>query len=361
MTAFARSFPLQRLPEPLPAWFADLLRAVAPAGSTARAGAGEHLRLAIRDNYLSFYLAGQSLALVRFDRAGQLVADIHHKYVHSGAVGQAHVTLGPSGYPDATRALQPYASALLPTWMAAARRHTGEEKAFVDALLAANANVVDLEMALPAYDGAPAGPVAPRMDLVALEPVPGTVDHRIVFWEAKRVTDTRCRCRGDAAPEVVAQLATYTTWLAHGDHRATVAAAYQQCCRQLVALHALAGTLRDDVPPLGAAIVAVAAPDAPLPLVDDEPRLIIDDRERNASFTANGHLAKLRERCGVFVQMVQSVDDVVLAARRATAEGRGGDGAVGREGHAEGPLPGGGSERASAPRNGEGDRPRGSA
>lgn len=317
MTSFARTFPLHRLPDPLPTWFADLLRAYAPAGSTAPTGPGDHLRLAIRDNYLNLYLAGQSLARVRLDRDGQLVADIHHKYVHQGAVGQAHITLGPNGYPDAERVLQPYLPALLPVWMKAALRHTGEEKTFVDALVAANADVIDLEMALPAYDGAAEGPVAPRMDLVALEDAPGTGNHRIVFWEAKRVTDKRIRCQGDAAPEVVAQLATYTTWLAHGDHRATVASAYQQCCRQLVAFHALARTLRHDVPPLGAAIVAVAAPDAPLPLIDDAPRLIIDDRAHNVSFTTNGHLTKLRGPCGVFVQMVQSVDDLPLAQRHA--------------------------------------------
>ena len=56
------------------------------------------------------------------------------------------------------------------------------------------------------------------------------------------------------------------------------------------------------------------------PLVDDAPRLIIDDRAHNAAFTANGHLAKLRGPCGVFVQMVQSVDGLALMPREAEQE-----------------------------------------
>jgi hypothetical protein len=314
---FARSFPLHRLPAPLPAWFADLLRAYAPAGSpslTHMVEPARHLRVAIRDGYLNFYRAGQSLALVRFSREGHLVADIHHKYVYPGATGQGHLTLGPSGYPDADEIVRPYTPAALEAWSTAASGYTGAEKRFVDALVSVNADVVDLEMALPASTCAAGVVVAPRMDLVALEPVVGTSNHRIVFWEAKRVTDGRCRCRGDEAPEVVSQLAAYTAWLAQGDHRAIVAAAYQEACRELVALHALAATLRADLPPLGPGIRAVAAADAPLPLVDDRPRLIVDDREGNASFEANGHLSKLRGPCGLFVQVVKSVDEMGLAS-----------------------------------------------
>jgi hypothetical protein len=209
--------------------------------------------------------------------------------------------------------VRPYTPAALEAWSAAAAGYTGAEKWFVDALVSVNADVVDLEMALPASTCAAGVVVAPRMDLVALEPVVGTSNHRIVFWEAKRVTDGRCRCRGDEAPEVVSQLAAYTAWLAQGDHRAIVAAAYQEACRELVALHALAATLRADLPPLGPGIRAVAAADAPLPLVDDRPRLIVDDREGNASFEAKGHLSKLRGPCGLFVQVVKSVDEMGLA------------------------------------------------
>jgi hypothetical protein len=63
------------------------------------------------------------------------------------------------------------------------------------------------------------------MDLVALEPVGDR--WRIVFWEAKLVDDARARCRGDDVfPKVVEQLAQYTSWLRHADHRDLVAHAY---------------------------------------------------------------------------------------------------------------------------------------
>ena len=79
-----------------------------------------------------------------------------------------------------------------------ANAHTGGEKKFVDLVVARNPNTIDLEMALPAYSVDPTKRHAPRMDLVAIEPVGER--WQIVFWEAKLVDDGRARCRGKAAP-----------------------------------------------------------------------------------------------------------------------------------------------------------------
>jgi hypothetical protein len=153
------------------------------------------------------------------------------------------------------------------------------------------------------------------MDLVALEPVGDR--WRIVFWEAKLVDDARARCRGDdASPKVVDQLARYTSWLRYPDHRDLVARGYQNTCRLLVAFRGLARRVNPGIGELGPGIVAAAAADAPSLLVDDEPRLLIDNRTRNVAFAQNGHLQKLRGAPHkIYVQMVSGLDDMALETR----------------------------------------------
>lgn len=166
-------------------------------------------------------------------------------------------------------------------------------------------------MALPAYSGKR---TASRMDLVALE----KVDHcwKIVFWEAKFVTNPSARCRGDAYPKVGGQLAQYTWWLGHVDHagrfghRDLVAAAYQNACRLLVKM---AKRINPKIKELGEGITAAAASDVPLLLVDHNPRLLIDDHTQNIAFNQNGHLKKLRDKpWSLQVQMVKGLHDWTL-------------------------------------------------
>ena len=81
-------------------------------------------------------------------------------------------------------------------------------------IVAHNPDTIDLEMALPACSLDPKERIAPRMDLVALEPIGNR--WRIVFWEAKLVDDARAPCHGDdISPKVIDQLAQYTSWLRH--------------------------------------------------------------------------------------------------------------------------------------------------
>src|SRR5688572_21749886 len=91
MTIFGRNFPVERLSGAVleqNGWFCDLLRHWQPAGDTV--GKDWHapeedptqLRLAIRDGYLNFYRAGQSVARVGFDGGKKLQAKIHKKYVY---------------------------------------------------------------------------------------------------------------------------------------------------------------------------------------------------------------------------------------------------------------------------------------
>jgi hypothetical protein len=334
MSIFGRTFAIQKITgqvlEENP-WLKDMLLDWRPAGDAVHRDMTEahklvsggkmleedpkRLRLAIRNGYFNLYRGGQSVAKVGFGSSGCLQARIHAKYVYGEkGGGQTYVTLTSAGLPNQeTNGLRDYGGlAELHGWVSNANKHVGKEKRFVDLVVARNPDTIDLEMALPAYSLDPKERIAPRMDLVALEPVGDR--WRIVFWEAKLVDDARARCRGDDVfPKVVEQLAQYTSWLRHADNRDLVAHAYQSTCRLLVEFRELAKRVNPGIEELGPGIVAAAASGAPPLLVDDEPRLLIDDRIGNVPFTQNGHLQKLR---GVphklHVQMVSGLNDMAL-------------------------------------------------
>jgi hypothetical protein len=317
------------------AWMCDMLRYWRPAGDLIGKHLGEqdalqtdghvleenpkHLRLAVRDGSVNFYRAGQSVAKVGLNRWGKLQATIHNKYVYGkDAKGQGYVTLTSAGFRELRtgRPVRYDGIARLDEWIRNANCHIGEEKSFVDAVVARNQNVIDLEVGLPAYSDVREERRAPRMDLAALE----RIGHswRIVFWEAKLVGDGRARCSGPVIPkykpEVLKQLGDYTDWLRHDKNCESVVLAYRNTCCLLVAFHTIARRFNPDIEELGAGIQAIATPGAPPPEIDDRPRLLIDARKPNHSFTEHGHLKKLRE-AGVHVQMIQGDDQMTLETR----------------------------------------------
>ncbi len=337
MSTFARKFPIKQINDQVleeNPWFKDMLLYWRPAGDALHRDIAEahklvssgqmpeedpkRLRLAIRNRYFNLYRGGQSVAKIRFGSSGGLQALIHNKFVHGDkGSGQAYVTLTSAGLLDQeTGRLREYGGpAELYHWVCNANKYVGKEKRFVDLVVARNPDTIDLEMALPAYSPDPKERKAPRMGLVALESAGDR--WQIVFWEAKLVDDARARCRGDdVSPKVVDQLKQYTRWLGHDNHRELVASAYQNTCCLLVEFRRLAMSVNPRIEELGPGIIAAAAVDAPSLLVDDEPRLLIDDRVGNVAFTQNGHLKKLREKpCGIHVQMVSRLDDMALRAR----------------------------------------------
>jgi hypothetical protein len=336
MSTFARTFSIKLISDQVLGenpWFTDMLLDWRPAGDAIHRDMTEahklvsngemldedpkRLRLAIRSGSLNLYRGGQSVAKIGFGSGGGLQARIHNKFIHGDkGSGQAYVILTSAGFSDkeTSRRREYGGLADLHRWIANANKYVGKEKRFVDLIVARNPDTIDLEMALPAYSLDPKERIAPRMDLVALEPA-GDDRWRIVFWEAKLVGDARARCRGDnVSPKIVDQLAQYTSWLCHANHRELVACAYQNACRLLVAFRGLAKRVNPGIEELGPGIIAAAAPDAPSLLVDDEPRLLIDDRTRSLAFTKNGHLDKLRNK-GLHVQMVHSLNQMTLEAR----------------------------------------------
>ena len=312
MSRFNRQFDVDRaekaLDSPENIWFRDLLTHWRPGGAlgtphTAPGAPADHLRLAVRNGYLNFYRSGQSVAKVTLVN-DRLQCEIHNKYVSGdGGGGKEYVRITDGKYKGQDGSRVPYRDNLLREWILNANEYTDDEKRFVDGVVGHEAGAIDLEAALPADLELWAEKSAPRMDLVTIEPCG---DHcRLVFWEAKLVTNSEARCRDSAvAPKVIAQLAKYEKWITK--NRKVVCQAYQRCCKDMVRLHEIAKRLRPEMPELGKDVVAVAQGASPL-CVDSTPRLIIaiDGTRGDASFTQNGHLKKLQE-FGICVQMVRT-------------------------------------------------------
>ena len=277
-----------------------------------------HLRLAIRNGYINLYREGQSVAKVGLNRAGKIQARIHNKYVRGDEMEAGYTTLTRGGFSDpATGQFVPYeGTTQLHTWIARANDHGFLEKRFVDLIVARNPNVIDVEMGLPACSTSLNERRAPRMDLVALEPI----GHgwQIVFWEAKLAGDGRARCSGPVIPKlkpmVLKQLGDYTCWLRRENNSKVVALEYQNACRLLVDLHRIVKEMNPSIEELGAGIREVAADGAGPLVVDDVPRLLIDGRDFQSTETFIPHLKKLRET-GLHVKLVRSHDQMILETR----------------------------------------------
>ncbi len=264
------------------------------------------LRLAVRNGSLNFYCGGQSVAKVTLGRS--LKAETHAKYLTDDVVnGQIYQKLG-TEHADIT------------SIMTRTHGYHGVEKLFVEAICAKNGTIIDIEMGLP---GLPVEHpktkevrlVAPRIDLVALEPVVG--GWKVVFWEAKLPGDRRMSTRSEE-PEVVAQLETYSAWFADEAAKEAVLVAYRETCALLFELHQHALNLGLNVLlQLDPAIEAIAKTPTLLIGIDPKVRLLIDLRKDDPHFP-DGHLSKL-EQHGIPVHCVRSEDDLPLPAMAAVA------------------------------------------
>lgn len=295
-------------------WFAALLKNWQPAGAPTVFTTEEvisSLRLAIRNGYVNFYCGGQSVARVDFGKT-KLSAEIHAKYLACNQTKEIKASLGQKhariSAPDSM--LPMYGS--VEDWMANTREYQGKEKKFVERVVAANPNIIDLEMGLPSFERKDRKRVAPRMDIVALEP--SDIGWQIVFWEAKLVRNSEARAAGNNDPKVMVQCKNYHEWLTKKDNKAAVINAYRETCQLLANFHEAAEKAGMAIAPLGEGIRALAGkPDVSLS-VDDNVRLLVDNTtEPDKVFRKNKHLDKL-EKLGVHVQMVDNEADLVLKA-----------------------------------------------
>jgi phage-related protein len=209
--------------------------------------AGSHgLRVAIRDRYLNFYVKGQSVGELR------MIGDwprlkLHKKYhamlakadEKAAGIGQPYMRLTADQLAETT-------GDTLDGWIRTAETYAGDEKRFVDDLVAVTPGTIDLEMALPAHDGTVgADRTAPRMDLVVAQ------SGDIAFWEAKCAVNGELRAEADyeensdgawvKGPHVLWQLRRYQKWFDVPGCAHDVRAAYAETARQLLALAALFG------------------------------------------------------------------------------------------------------------------------
>jgi hypothetical protein len=246
------------------------------------------LRLAVRKGYLNFYFGGQSVARVGFTRQGEPFAETHVKYAFgSGQKVQDYARLKGTEirHPDRATTREYKGIETLAEWIKEATSHQGAEKYFVDQVAADNASVIDLEMGLPGWAEHAS---ALRMDIVALERQGH--DLRIVFWEAKTMSDARLK--SNAAPEIFQQIKNYKAYVAAGSHRSDIVAAYQSACVIIGELHAMAGG-DSAVGALSPFISEAAASTSRLD-VDPTPRLVIYDDIPIRSKAWAGHEAKIQ-------------------------------------------------------------------
>ena len=283
MPEFARSFPVGALGT----WDSDrpgnavrsLFERWAMPG---RAGTHEApLRIGVRDGYVNFYVAGQSVAKLSCGRAGPNLS-VHSAYVNERAKGAGDRGEAPSRQPyvsyKADTLALPETAALISRWIATAKSYASAEKRFVDRLVEANAGVIDIEMGLPADDTAEGEQrTAPRMDLVVAQARDGE-PVSIAFWEAKCSINPELRAsdpyreaddgKYEVGPKAIHQLRKYQQWMRAGNRLGEVQAAYRAAANIMLGFWCIFG--RKDVPApecigIWQSLVAPPAPEVVLP------------------------------------------------------------------------------------------------
>jgi hypothetical protein len=286
----------------VPTWWRDLLSLWMPSGQTA----GDFgLRLAIRDNYLNFYRCGQSVARVEILAGPKLRATIHHKYIlrlhdkldEATLATQAYLQLEGDSIRHKGLEIGRYQGlADLRKWISTIdggsdRGYSGDEKRWVDKIVAVNPDIIDVEMGLPACGEVT---VANRIDIVALER-----DHdgiKIVFWEAKLSRDGRMRTRGEVkpgkVPKVLEQLDNYNKFISANDNEKQVVSAYKRAAEVLSKLAVMANDCSSR--PLGELIKAIKSGESFS--VDKQARLVILDEYGTQKCNAAGEFQSNEKR-----------------------------------------------------------------
>ena len=117
----------------------------------------------------------------------------------------------------------------------AAGPYAGAEKAGVHDVVLSNWNVVDIEIAFATDSNDETASSVPRLDFAALRRRNQHVE--IVFFEAKDFTNPELRRRGDANPEVIDQIETYSKLLRDRHHE--IVDSYRRVSGNLLRLRGL--------------------------------------------------------------------------------------------------------------------------
>lgn len=274
-----------------PGWFADVL-------------ADPRLILGIRKNYMNVYWLGQSLFKIERDgKKGPLKFSTHPKYLVDPGLYKAVPFDGSTFTIDKLEPLVKEYIGLktLDRMKRAAKLYRGGEKDGVHAVVLANPNVIDTEVAFSkeaevkidtevafsGESGVKKGPSAPRIDLACLEEVEGSI--RLRFWEAKLYTNGDIKADGVMVAPVVEQVSGYRALVEK--HRKEIVKSYREVARNLVEMVRWVDSPRK----VGDLVKRVADGEA---LVIDEPPIVgliiygYDDAQKKSK-RWNAHIEKL--------------------------------------------------------------------
>lgn len=199
------------------------------------------LRLAIRNGYLNLYVKGQSVGEIRLVR-GLPRLRLHRKYKSLVEFGSASESgIGQTYDVVDANALAKTGPDTIDDWIRTAETYAGDEKRFVDDLIAVTPGTIDMEMGLPADSDAVGNErTAPRMDLVVAQ---GT---EIAFWEAKCAMNGELRSNAlyselpdggyRGGQHVLWQLRRYQRWINRDFRAIEVREAYIEAARLLLEL-----------------------------------------------------------------------------------------------------------------------------
>jgi hypothetical protein len=281
-------------------WFADVL-------------ADPSLILGIRKNYVNVYRLGQSLFKIeRPGESGPLTFSTHPKYLVDPDLYKA-VSFDGSAFE--VNKLEPLVEKYtgpetLERMKRAAKLYRGNEKDGVHAVVSANPNVIDTEVAFSHEAEIENGPPASRIDLASLEEAGSSI--RLRFWEAKLYGNPDIRAEGLTAARVVEQIRRYRDLVEK--HRGQIVKSYHRVACNLVALSAWASSSKRNVGPL---VKRVADGEA---LVIDEPPMVgliiygYDDAQWK-SRRWNTHLEKLTKESDLTVRHAGNAKNVRLVER----------------------------------------------
>ena len=195
------------------------------------------LFLAVRDNYVNVYWLGCSLLRLK-PQAGGVSGEVHYKYLLRPRLATSEYIKVVDGRPEPlppVEELFTQSLAEIDALKKAAGPYAGAEKAGVHDVVLSNWNVVDIEIAFATDSNDETASSVPRLDFAALRRRNQHVE--IVFFEAKDFTNPELRRRGDANPEVIDQIETYSRLLRDRHHE--IVDSYRRVSGNLLRLRGL--------------------------------------------------------------------------------------------------------------------------
>jgi hypothetical protein len=270
-------------------WWKDLLALWQPAGYPCDPEV-RCLRLAIRNNYLSFYYGGQSIAKVAFGPKNIPYLSVHEKYVIHDAEGKRYFSLLKNEkliqHKMDGRTPEYKGIDTIKSFIDNAKKYTGTEKIFVDAIISENKNIIDMEMAINVFDTNR----AQRIDLVNLEPYRDS--SRLSFLEVKMINNPGLVSSSDVIPVEKKQLEPYSTYIRKNED--AIKAAHVIACAVLTKLHKMAKLVDQNIPDLGPLIEATGKSVNSLE-IDSAVRLVISSDAKQGSNWPK-HLSKFKKK-----------------------------------------------------------------